>query len=264
MTDLNKAVLIRAGKTGIRGWRGLRALLGGCLGAAWALAAIAEPSAPVPQTAAALAQGRSAVIADLPAHLLVPVAEPDLPATQWDHRPEAEGWTRAALDALGTFGQEVVATVPRDIERWCPAYPDNPPETRAAFWVGLMSAIAHYESRHIPDVVGGGNLYYGLMQIYPPTARSVGCAARSGEALLSGEANLSCAVRILAVVVPDHEAIALREGGWRGVANQWGPMTRDFARSEMAQWTRAQDYCQPQEDHAASRVAADPLRMALN
>lgn len=186
-----------------------------------------------------------------------------LPVTQWDTRPEAEDWTRAALDALETHGTEIVETVPRDIAEWCPAYEANPPELRRAFWVGLMSAIAHYESRHLPHVVGGSNQYFGLMQIYPPTARAVGCDADTGEELKSGEANLACAVQIMAVVVPDHEAIAIHNGGWRGVANQWGPMTRAGARAEMSAWTRGQDYCRMGGTLSASAATGEAFEIAF-
>lgn len=59
-----------------------------------------------------------------------PAAE--LPATRWDHRPEAEVWTRVALEALAEDGEALVATVPADVATWCPAYPGNGPEERAA------------------------------------------------------------------------------------------------------------------------------------
>lgn len=168
-----------------------------------------------------------------------------IPDARWDHRAGSQSWTVAAMSALRSHGTRLENTVPRDISTWCPAYESNPPELRRAFWVGLMSALAKHESTYRPRAVGGGNRWFGLLQIYPDTARRYGCRATTGEALLSPEANLSCAVRILNVTVPRDNAIALSEGRWRGVAADWGPMTDRSKSAEMAAWTRAQDYCQP-------------------
>ncbi|RYG89828.1 lytic transglycosylase domain-containing protein [Loktanella sp. IMCC34160] len=169
-----------------------------------------------------------------------------LPDARWDHRPGAALWTRAAMSALSAHGAAMVDVVPRDIAAWCPAYPQNPPDRRRAFWVGMMSALARHESTWNPDAVGGGGKWYGLLQIYPDTARRYGCRARTGEALKDPADNLSCAARIMAVTVTRDQAVALRDSRWRGVAADWGPMTNRSKIAEMQTWTRAQDYCQPQ------------------
>lgn len=184
--------------------------------------------------------------------------DPELPSAQWNDEPQGALWTRSMISALMGHGSEVLATVPEDIAEWCPAYAQNSRDDRAAFWVGLMSAIAHHESRHLPHVVGAGQ-YYGLLQIYPPTARAVDCRAASGDALKGGSANLSCAVRIMAEVVPEHDAVAIHSGGWRGIANQWGPMTRRSVREELRDWTREQDYCQLAPLASAPRPPARPF-----
>ena len=168
-----------------------------------------------------------------------------IPDARWDHRPGAESWTLAALSALRTHGSRLEETVPRDIATWCPGYTNNPAPLRRAFWVGMMSALAKHESTYRPNAVGGGDLWYGLLQIYPDTARRYGCHAVTGEALKDPEDNLSCAVRIMNVTVPRDNAIAVRDSRWRGVAADWGPMTNSAKIAEMSTWTRAQDYCQP-------------------
>ncbi|KPP92032.1 MAG: putative soluble lytic transglycosylase fused to an ABC-type amino acid-binding protein [Rhodobacteraceae bacterium HLUCCA08] len=169
-----------------------------------------------------------------------------MPDARWDHIRGSEAWTRAAMTALRNHGTRLEQTVPRDIATWCPAYTDNPPELRRAFWVGMMSALAKHESTWRPEAVGGGGLWYGLLQIYPDTARRYGCRARTGDALTDPGDNLSCAVRIMNVTVPRDNAIALRDTRWRGVAADWGPMTNRTKIAEMAAWTRAQEYCRPQ------------------
>jgi len=174
---------------------------------------------------------------------LRPVARPAPPPPMaWDHVPGAQAWTRAAMAALRAHGAPLVAMVPRDIGAWCPAYPGADPVTRRAFWVGLLSALAEHESTWRPGAVGGGGRWHGLLQILPATARGYGCRARSGAALRDGPANLSCALRIMAVTVPRDGVIA--EGG-RGVAADWGPMLSRAKRARMAAYTRQQDYCQP-------------------
>ncbi|SHI61163.1 transglycosylase SLT domain-containing protein [Wenxinia saemankumensis] len=166
--------------------------------------------------------------------------DPYLPAAQWNDESRGPLWTRVMMSALEGHGAEVPATIPADIATWCPGYEQASLRDRRAFWTGLMSGIAYYESRFQPEVVGAG-LYHGLLQIYPSTADAVDCRADSGSELQSGTANLSCAVRIMSVVVPDHDVVA---AGGRGIANQWGPMSHGWVRDEIAEWTRSQDYCQ--------------------
>jgi hypothetical protein len=83
-----------------------------------------------------------------------------------------------------------------------------------------------------------------LLQILPSTARQYGCSARTGEDLRDAEANLQCAVLISAENVIRDEAVARDDGRNAGLARDWGPMTVESRREEMAAWTRAQDYCE--------------------
>ncbi len=164
-----------------------------------------------------------------------------VPVMRWDHRPDAERWTRATLAAVRASG--LIEVVPDDIATWCPAYPHAGARDRAAFWAGVLSALARYESTHDPRAVGGGGLYYGLLQILPSTARQYGCEARTAEALKDGPANLECAVRIAARNIIRDDAVARDNGRNAGIARDWGPMTVAARRAEMAAWTSAQEYC---------------------
>lgn len=167
-----------------------------------------------------------------------------LPRTQWDHHHKGPVWTRTAMVALKNHGAGLERTVPVDIAEWCPAYPEATMDQRRAFWVGFLSALSKHESRWKPKAVGGG-LWYGLLQIQPSTARGYGCRAETGEALKNGAANLSCAVRIMAVTVARDKAISVHNGRWRGVAADWGPLQSEAKRAEMSAWTRKQSYCRP-------------------
>lgn len=179
-----------------------------------------------------------------------------IPAARWDNRPEGDVWTLAALTALRTNAPGIVDVVPRDIDTWCPAYRQNTDAGRRAFWVGLMSALAWHESRHRPAAVGGGDQWFGLLQIFPPTARGYECRATTGQALTDPIANLSCAARIMAVTVPRDNAIAINDGRWRGIAADWGPMVSTRKRGDMIDWVSGQDYCIRQ----LNRVPIPPSR----
>lgn len=163
------------------------------------------------------------------------------PSMRWDHSPHAQEWTVASLAALDTHGAPLVQLTPRDIERYCPAYPEASVEDRKAFWAGLLSSLAKHESTWRQDAVGGGGRWFGLVQISPATARNYGCAAGSGSALKNGASNLSCAIRIMARTVTRDGVVA---AGGRGVAADWGPFHSSSKHADIAAWVREQDYCQ--------------------
>lgn len=163
------------------------------------------------------------------------------PPMQWDHHPEGADWTESTLVAVSTKDPQLSERVPADIETWCPGYTDASVEERRAFWTGLLSAVAKYESTWNEKASGGGGRWIGLMQISPQTARSNGCAARSAGALKDGAGNLACAVEILARDVARDGVVA--GSGNRGVGRQWSPFRKASKRADMAAWTRAQPYC---------------------
>lgn len=171
----------------------------------------------------------------------VPVAVPEaLPIMAWDEHAESEEWTEATLAALRTEGVALLSEVPGDIGTWCPGYVEAESEQRAAFWAGLLSALARFESTWNPNAVGGGGQWFGLVQISPGTARSYGCSADSGSELTDGSANLACAVRIASQTVTRDGVVAAGGGGF---AADWGPFASSSKRAEMAEWVSSQSYC---------------------
>lgn len=168
-----------------------------------------------------------------------------LPRASWEHRRNGDLWTRVALASVRTHGRALLEVVPKDIAEWCPAYPDSGEEQRAAFWAALLSTLSRYESTWNTHAVGGGGQWFGLMQIYPPTAEFRNCRVQSGDGLKHGPSNLNCAVRIMAVTVPRDNAIAIEEGRWKGVAADWGPIRNDWMRRDMQRYTKRQTYCRP-------------------
>jgi hypothetical protein len=161
---------------------------------------------------------------------------------RWDDHPDGGRWSHAVMQALRGPGAPLLDVVPQDIAAWCPAYPQSDAASRAAFWTGLVSALAWHESTHRPEAVGGGGQWFGLVQIYPPTARFRQCQAQSGAALQDGPANLRCAIRIMGITVPRDQMVAQ---GNRGVAADWGPMhsSQSRKREDIRSWVARQPYC---------------------
>ncbi len=183
----------------------------------------------------------------------VPAAATEMPDLRWDHVDGSDRWTRAAMRALAGHGDALVDTVPRDIAEWCPAYPEASDWDRRAFWAGLLSTLAKHESTWRPGAVGGGGLWYGLVQILPATARGYGCEAGTGAELKDGALNMACAVRIMASTVPRDGVVAR---GMKGVAADWGPFHSDRKREDMRRWITRQPFCNGL--HASMRPVERP------
>jgi hypothetical protein len=196
-------------------------------------------------TSFGLTIGRLAALAAVfPLVACAPAPEPQpdvLPVMQWDHSPHAEEWTEATLTALQNEGAALLSEVPGDIGTWCPGYVAADHEERAAFWAGMFSALARFESTWNQHAVGGGGQWFGLVQISPGTARAYDCAADSGSELQDGASNLECAVRIAAETVTRDGVVAANRGG---LAADWGPFSSAEKRQAMASWVSTQSYCQ--------------------
>lgn len=177
----------------------------------------------------------------------------EMPDLRWDHVSGSDRWTRAAMRALDAHGNRLLKTVPRDIAEWCPAYPQADEWERKAFWAGLLSTLAKHESTWRPNAVGGGGLWYGLVQILPATARGYGCEAETGAELKDGALNMSCAVRIMNRTVP-RDGVVSR--GMKGVAADWGPFHSTRKREDMRRWLTRQSFCNGL--HASMRPVERP------
>ncbi len=173
------------------------------------------------------------------------------PAMRWDGVPDGRLWTAETMAAIETHGAALLDVVPADIDTWCPGYREADAEGRALFWTGLISALSKHESTWNPRAVGGGGLWYGLVQIAPGTARGYGCEAKSGEALKDGVANLRCGVRIMASTVPRDGVVS---AGMRGVAADWGPFHSDRKHQDMIDWVSSQPFCKAPQRSLFARL----------
>lgn len=166
------------------------------------------------------------------------------PPMQWDVRPEGKAWTASTLMAIESHDPVLADAVPADVETWCPGYATASVEARRAFWAGLMSAVARYESSWNPKASGAGGRYIGVMQISPRSAGYHQCEADTASELKDGARNLECATQMVATAVAMDGLVA--GGGNRGIGRDWMPFRNAEKRAEMAAWTRAQPYCQVQ------------------
>ncbi len=167
-----------------------------------------------------------------------------IPVMQWDHRPEARDWTLSTMDAIADHGTDLIETPLADVETFCPEYHAASEAERQAFWTGLFSGLAKFESTWNPRAAGAGGRYRGLLQIFPQTAQYHGCEINGAGELYEGEKNLSCAVRIAATAVARDGVVAGEPGNWGGVAADWPPLRNASKRAEIAAFTRNQSYCQ--------------------
>ena len=101
-----------------------------------------------------------------------------------------------------------------------PLYPNETPELRASInrWAdhydlprGLVHRLAIRESTHLPGARNGP--YWGLLQILPETARTMGFRGRPSD-LLDAETNLEFALKYL------RGAYLVADGDWDG-AIRW-------------------------------------------
>lgn len=174
-------------------------------------------------------------------------------SARWDGKPDGRQWTSFALEALDSVGQNLVATVPADVADYCPSYAAAGTERRKAFWVGLLSALAKFESNYDPSVTfrepdvldaqGNHVISRGLLQISIESGRGYGCTIPEAETLHDPKVNLSCAVRIFNRLVPRDGRIASAARPWRGAAAYWSPFRRADRKQDMQNWVSAQSYC---------------------
>ncbi|MEM1235573.1 MAG: transglycosylase SLT domain-containing protein [Pseudomonadota bacterium] len=172
-----------------------------------------------------------------------------LPRARWAHLRGSDVWTRAVAASLKDHGAPLPSSVPGDIDAWCPAYAENGPERRRAFWIGLLSALAKHESTYRPYVSGDSGKSHGLLQIRTGTARAYGCRARTRAELLDPTENLACAIKIMSQTVARDNAVSRQANGRRGGPGaDWGPFVQRAKREDMRAYLRRQDYCVPISD----------------
>jgi len=175
------------------------------------------------------------------------------PAARWDSKPDGRAWTQMTLESLGQHGMGLVSMVPSDIGNYCPAYQTADQSKRMAFWVGLISALAKFESSYKPeakftepnifDAQGNRVVSRGLLQISIESGRGYGCVIPTAEALHEPVVNLACTVRIMNRLITRDGLIGSTADPWKGAAAYWSPFRKQARRQDIQNWTKRQAYC---------------------
>lgn len=180
------------------------------------------------------------------------VAQTAQPPARWDDKPGSSRWTAYTLAAIADHGWMLVNSVPADIATYCPAYPRADQQQRAAFWMGLLSALTPHESNYNPrttyterfnDNQGRRVISRGLLQISIESANGYGCGITDAQQLHDPQVNLSCGIRIVQRLVTRHNVIASAADPWLGASAYWSPFRNPVKRADIAGWTKRQPYC---------------------
>lgn len=181
------------------------------------------------------------------------IAQADaLPAMAWGDGSGRTAWTAALLDEMRhapAVGLSAPGLTVNDIAEFCPNYGGKSAENREAFWAGLLSFMATYETSGFNTANDtrekDGTVSSGLLQLTVKSDQKT-CPFLTRATIHDPEVNLRCGARILAhYVVRDRQISAgFDYNSARGAARYWGPMRDGGKRSATAAWTRRQSYCQ--------------------
>lgn len=171
---------------------------------------------------------------------------------RWDGNPQGPTWTQLTMNALQQNGSVLLQFTPADIASYCPGYSAASTSHRAAFWTGLISALARYESNYKPatqfqesflDRNGRRVISRGLLQLSIESANGYGCKIPTAEELHDPAVNLSCTVRIMSRLVTRDGVVANSGAPWRGAAAYWSPFRDPQKKQALQSWTKEQPYC---------------------
>jgi Transglycosylase SLT domain len=178
-----------------------------------------------------------------------------LSVADWDQVPQGTAWTALLETALEEKGADLLAAEPSDVAEFCPGFAALASKGRQAFYVGLISRMARFESNFnpntnftesFPDSQGRPVVSRGLLQLSIESANAYpGCTLENPEQLHDPATNLDCGVVILNRLVSRDQAIGRRvDGRWRGGAAYWSVL-RPPRRAEVSAFTADLEVCRP-------------------
>lgn len=173
----------------------------------------------------------------------------------WDGRPDGAQWTAFTRQALATEGKALRAIEPADATAYCPAYTMLSGEEREAFWIGLLSAMARFESGFRPttsyqesfsDRNGNSVISRGLLQLSQESANGYHCGIEDADELHEPRTNLTCGVKIMTALVSRDGTIGTEVNGrWRGGSAYWSVLRRTSgSNSKIRAYTTRMAICQ--------------------
>ena len=173
----------------------------------------------------------------------------------WDvNTPHAATFTALTEKALDTHGAQILESVPKDIEIFCPTYASLGREQRKGVWLMIISAITKFESGYRPQVFlqekfkNSKNEFVvsrGLLQISSESANGFGCRITKEAELHDPALNIACGVRILNRTVMKDTVITAHDERWRGGARYWSVLRKARTLGPIQRATRSLASCQP-------------------
>lgn len=153
----------------------------------------------------------------------------------WQKLTSQKLWTVFTLESLKTDGADLLASKPKDIERFCPRYASLNEEQRLIFWARFVSILAEQESSFDPleitptPSVGPDVFSTGLLMISLSSSRSsfYGCKmVQTQDHLFFWRRNLGCAIKIMNRLMKQDQAISWdpTQNSWKGLARYWEPL----------------------------------------
>ena len=169
-----------------------------------------------------------------------------------------EDLTRITLNELNYLDDSFYSIIPRDIRYWCPAFRRQSLEARKAFYLGLVSGIAQFETNFRASaryLEAGGHYSRGILQLGQLSLSYYSEGTRcdvSGDPrqLHDLEENLSCGVMLINHWVSRDKYIAsdgnIGQGDARyfGASRYWSTLREGRrGRREISAFTRKLSVC---------------------
>ncbi|MFK8013424.1 MAG: hypothetical protein AB8B80_15390 [Marinicellaceae bacterium] len=177
----------------------------------------------------------------------------------WQYNTTQNNLEALTIDALELYGENLIKSVPEDINDYCPNYKKAKTQDRIKFWSSLISSLSFFESTHSTSVSYAENFLTldgkpvvsrGLLQISIESSRAYQCQISSENDLHQPQINLECGVRILSKLITKDNVIAGKNkklknhNNWLGAAKYWSPFRDSSKKQTIALNTKKQPYCQ--------------------
>lgn len=148
----------------------------------------------------------------------------------WTDNNSSSSWSKYTEQAV--ISSLLYKTTPKDIASFCPKYNLLKSESRIQFWIGLVSAMAFFESNFDPqaqyvekfkDTSGKFIISRGLLQLSIESANQTNysCDIESATDLHKAKVNLTCAVNILSFWVTKDHLISGSDSDIKGGGRYW-------------------------------------------
>ncbi len=155
-------------------------------------------------------------------------------AINWDGHSRGSEYEGYISQALDQYGQDLLKTIPKDIQTFCPSYASFSPNQRKHFWVQFVAALAKQESQYqnkSKNTESWGDVSTGLLQLSISSSKNTAkCPLKSSQDLQDPQTNLECGVRWLNRLVGKHQIISARNpnenpdnrwDNWLGATAHW-------------------------------------------